>query len=174
MKNICRPKTPRSQVVFNWQRIFRRSSLVKWNELPWAFCVGFCLWLVVFFRFVFFVSNFEVVKVGSEKKWNADVETGNGRDSKVTLWGNEWLVVTGLNEMVCLCLFSKICRGRILQHLGHDVDETGELGVTHGYTLIQVFSPCDVHISYCFDCYSVAVGVTSMFKNPGSPVGLWW
>lgn len=59
-----------------------------------------------------------------------------------------------------------------MQHLGHDVDETGELGVTHGYTLIQVFSPCDVHISYCFDCYSVADGVTSMFKNPGSPVGL--
>ena len=40
---------------------------------------------------------------------------------------------------VYVCFQESLEEG-FLQHLGHDVDETGELGVTHGYTHPRIFS----------------------------------
>ena len=43
-----------------------------------------------------------------------------------------------------LCFQESVEEG-FLQHLGHDVDKTGELGVTHGYTHPSSFSMFCTH-----------------------------
>ena len=79
MKNICRPKPPGAKFL-DWQMGFPEIIPGEMKGIS----VGLLRRLLPVTCCFFCVSNYEVVKVGSEKKWNEDVETGNGRNHKVT------------------------------------------------------------------------------------------